>query len=317
MPDKISNLESTLLCPSQTSTPVQYSHQRSTDWNVPPDLLNNALLYCQPACSPIPSAHEEGLFSATRMMNSDGIEHLIEHTPTEPLENLLRNAHNLTQIPLPPQNFLQQAPPSRNLLPHQNGPPQSNAPPNNVSSLLNELPEKRPYDSQCSEDNLGDSPSKCAKVTYFDNNVYESTLTKHVKASKEDVGVVQKAKLELFRCIITTLFYFAVPPMLESSIRNVSVHSVVQIVMDHEENLLSDAFNLCVEHTIGSTEQTVHKVPGNFVEALKVYFTQIRPFFDPNDTKLAIVRYEKDDKRPINTELVFVNSIGKTDLNMR
>ena len=36
MPDKNSTLELTLLCPSQTSTPVQYSHQRSTDWNLPP-----------------------------------------------------------------------------------------------------------------------------------------------------------------------------------------------------------------------------------------------------------------------------------------
>ena len=41
-------------------------------------------------------------------MNSDGIEHLIEHTPTEALEHLLQNAHNLTHIPLPPENPLQQ-----------------------------------------------------------------------------------------------------------------------------------------------------------------------------------------------------------------
>ena len=138
--------------------------------------------------------------------------------------------------------------------------------------------------------------------------MYESTLTKHVKASKEDVGLVQKAKF--FRCIITTLFHFAVPPMLESSIRNVPVHSVVQIVMDHEENSLSDSLNICVEHIIGSTERTVHKVHGNLVEAFKVYSTQTRPYFVTNDTKLAIVRYEKDDKRPINTELFLVNSIG-------
>ena len=52
----------------------------------------------------------KGFFSATRMMNSDGIEHLIEHTPIEALENLLQNAHNLTQIPLPPENLLQQDP---------------------------------------------------------------------------------------------------------------------------------------------------------------------------------------------------------------
>ena len=102
MLDKISNFESTLLCPSQTSTPVQYSHRRSTDANVRPDFLNNASMFCPPACSPIPSAPEEGFFSATRMSNSDGIEHLIEHTPTEALGNLLQNAHNLTQIRLPP-----------------------------------------------------------------------------------------------------------------------------------------------------------------------------------------------------------------------
>ena len=131
--------------------------------------------------------------------------------------------------------------------------------------------------------------------------MYERTLAKQVQASTENVGLVQKAKLELFRCIITTLFNYAVPPMLESSIRNVSVHSVVQIVMDHEEDSLSDAFYLCVEHTIGSSERTVHKVSGSLVEALKVYFTQIRPFFVTNHTKLAIVRYEKVDKRPINT----------------
>ena len=106
MPDKISNLESTRLCPSQTSTPVQQSHRQSTDWNVPPDFLSNASMFCPPSYLPIPSAPEEGFFSATRMMNSDGIEHLIEHTPTEALEHLLQNAHNLTQIPLPPENPL-------------------------------------------------------------------------------------------------------------------------------------------------------------------------------------------------------------------
>ena len=46
---------------------------------------------------------------------------MIEHT--EALENLLPNAHNLTQIPLPPENLLQQGPPLRNLLPHQIVPP--------------------------------------------------------------------------------------------------------------------------------------------------------------------------------------------------
>ena len=102
-----------------------------------------------------------------------------------------------------------------------------------------------------------------------------------MQALAENVGLVQKAKLELFRCVITTLFYCAVPHMLESSIRNVSVHSVVQIVMDHKENSLSYAFNLCVEHTIGLAERTVHKVSGNPVEALKVYFTHIRPFLFP------------------------------------
>ena len=152
MPDKISNLESTRLCPSQTSTPVQQSHRLSTDWNVPPDFLSNASMFCPPAYSPIPSAPEEGFFSATRMMNSDGIEHLIEHTPTEALEHLLQNAHNLTHIPLPPENPLQQDPPSQNSLPHQNLPPQSNVPGTNVSPQLNEPPEKRPFDSQCSED---------------------------------------------------------------------------------------------------------------------------------------------------------------------
>ena len=317
MPDKISNLESTRLCPSQTSTPVQQSHRRSTDWNVPPDFLSNASMFCPPSYSPIPSAPEEGFFSATRMMNSDGIEHLIEHTPTEALEQLLQNAHNLTQIPLPPENPLQQDPPSQNSLPHQNLPPQSTVPVTNVPPQPNEPPGKRPFDSQCSEDNSSNSQSKCAKITHFDNNMYERTLAKHVQASKENVGLVQKAKLELFRCIITTLFMYAVPPMLESSIRNVSVHSVVQIVMDHEEDSLSDAFNLCVEHTIGSSERTIHKVSGSLVEALKVYFTQIRPFFVTNHTKLAIVRYEKADKRPINTELFFVNSIGKTDFRVK
>ena len=245
------------------------------------------------------------------MMYSDGIEHLIEHTPTEALEHLLQNAHNLTQIPLLPENPLQQDPPSQNSLPHQNLTPQSNVPGTNVP------PGKRPFDSQCSEDNLSNSQSKCAKVTYFDNNMYERTLAKHVQASKENVGLVQKAKLELFRCMITTLFMYAVPPMLESSIRNISVHSVLQIVMDHEEDSLSDAFNLCVVHTIGSSERTIHKVSGSLVEALKVYFTQIRPCFVTNHTKLAIVRYEKADKRPINTELFFVNSIGKTDFRVK
>ena len=72
-----------------------------------------------------------------------------------------------------------------------------------------------------------------------------------------------------------------------------------------------------MEHTIGSTERTVHKVSGSLVEALKVYFTQIRPIFVTNHTKLAIVRYEKADKRPINTELFFVNSIGKTDFRVK
>ena len=236
MPDEISNLESTLLCPSKTSTQVQHSQRRSTDWNVTPDFLSNASMFCPPSYLPIPTAPEEGFFSATRMMNSDGIEHLIEHTPTEALENILQNAHNLTYIPLPPENPLQQDPPSQNLLPRQNLPPHSNEPGTNVSPQLNEPPGKRPFDSQCSEDSLSNSQSKCAKITYFDNNVYERTLIKHVQASKENLGLVQKAKLELFRCIITTLFIYAVPPMLESSIRNVSVHSVVQIVMDHEED---------------------------------------------------------------------------------
>ena len=150
-----------------------------------------------------------------------------------------------------------------------------------VSPQLNEPPGKRPIDFQCSEDNLSNSQSKCAKVTYFDNNVYERTLTKHVQASNENVGLVQKAKLELFRCIITTLFNYAVPHLLEIPIRNVSVHSVVQIVMDHEEDSLSDAFNPCVEHAIGSSERTVHRVSGSLVEALEVYFTPIRPFLLP------------------------------------
>ena len=56
MADKISNLESTRLCPSQTSTTVQQPHRRSTDWNVPPDILSNASMFCPPAYSPIPSA---------------------------------------------------------------------------------------------------------------------------------------------------------------------------------------------------------------------------------------------------------------------
>ena len=207
---------------------MQQSHRRSTDWNVPPDFLSNASMFCPPSYSPIPSAPEEGFFSATRMMNSDGIEHLSEHTPTDALEHLLQNAYNLTQIPLPPENPLRQDTPSQNSLPHQNLPPQSNVPGTNVPPQLNEPPGKRPFDSQCSGNNLSNSQSKCAIVTYFDNNMYERTLAKHVQASKENVGLVQIAKLELFRCIITTLFVYAVPPMLESSTRNVSVHSVVQ-----------------------------------------------------------------------------------------
>ena len=77
---------------------------------MPTDFLSIASMFCLPAYSPIPSAPEEGFFSATRMMNFDGIEHLIEHTPTEALENLLQNAHNLTHIPLAPENPLQQDP---------------------------------------------------------------------------------------------------------------------------------------------------------------------------------------------------------------
>ena len=85
-------------------------------------------------------------------------------------------------------------PPSQNSLPHQNLPPQSKVPGTNVSPQLNEPPGKRQFDSQCSEDSLTNSQSKCAKVTYFDNNVYKRTLTKNVQASKENVGLVQKAK---------------------------------------------------------------------------------------------------------------------------
>ena len=236
-------------------------------------------MYCPPACSPIPSAPEEGFFSATRMMNSDGIEHLIEHTPTEALENLLQNAHNLTQIPLLPETLVQQGPRHGIYCLTRRCHPRA------MSTVPMCHPSSMSYPGSVhltpSEDDLSNSQSKCANVTYFDNKVYESTLTKHVKASKENVWLVQNAKLELFRCILTTLHNCAVPPMLESSMPNVSVHSVVQVAMDHEENSLSDTFNLCVEHTIGSAEQTVHKVSGSLVEALKVYFTQIRPFLLP------------------------------------
>ena len=71
-----------------------------------------------------------------------------------------------------------------------------------------------------------------------------------------------------------------------------------------------------MEYKIGSSERTVHKVSRSLVEALKVFFTRIRPFFVTNHIKLAIVRYEKANKRPFITELFVVNSIGKTDFRV-
>ena len=112
------------------------------------------------------------------MSNTDAIEHLVEHTSIDALKNLLQNAQNLTAAWEP----LASGTPSRNLLPHQNVPPQSNATRTKVSFQLNAPPETRPFGSQCSEDNLSNSQSNCAKVTYFDNNVYENILTKHTKS---------------------------------------------------------------------------------------------------------------------------------------
>ena len=291
-----SNLESTPLCPSKAQYTQLATHS---------DVSLEQVFHHSLSPSPIP------------MLNNDGIEHLIqaENTPTEALENLLQNAHNLT-FNAPPQNPVQRDLLSPNF--EVVNPPELLT---QISSgLTNMPPEKRPRELECNEATsscTSCSQSKCAKGIRVENETYENILRKHVRASKEGVGLVHKARLELFRCIITFLFNCAVPPMLENSIRNVSVHSVVQIAMDMDENPLCNAFTLVVEHTSGSPERTFHRVPGVLVEALRSYFTAVRPFFVTKETKLALARYEKDDKRAINTEFFFVNSIGKTDFRVK
>ena len=59
--------------------------------------------------------------------------------------------------------------------------------------------------------------------------------------------LTQKIRTQLFRGIVTYLFKFADVPLLERYITNVTVHAVVQVIVERQESPEREEFTLLVE----------------------------------------------------------------------
>ena len=149
-------------------------------------------------------------------------------------------------------------------------------------------------------------------------NEIERYVRECVAQVQEHQLLVHYQRIALFRAIIAYLFDRL--NCLETQIHCFTVHAMAQLLVDAE--LAAAKGETTVDLELESMAESIkrdhtYKIPFWLVEGLKAYFLAVRPHFLPKkamDAEDFTRRFE--DKLPVLTNLLFVNSNGKSNFRI-
>ena len=121
---------------------------------------------------------------------------------------------------------------------------------------------------------------------------------------------------ELFRSVITGLFEFARPPMLEKTIHCITIHVMAQAIVDVMSSN-TGTVHMLVEPCEHTTMRGDYEVPCWLVNGIKLYYLYVRSHFLPHEGTGKFTRQFPGRGDSVVTEVVFVNSGGKKDFRVR
>ena len=130
--------------------------------------------------------------------------------------------------------------------------------------------------------------------------------------------LVHYQRIGLFRAIIAYLFDRL--NCLEMQVNCFTVHAMAQLLVDAE--LAAAKGETTVDLQLESVAQSIdreptYKIPLWLVEGLKAYYLAVRSHFLPKKAKDAEAFTRRfTDQLPVQTNLLFVNSNGKSDFRV-
>ena len=148
------------------------------------------------------------------------------------------------------------------------------------------------------------------------------TISEYVVQSSTMETLSHHQRREVFRAVITGLFEFTSPTMLEKTIHCITIHVMAQAIVDMTATSNTDddderIIHMSIEPCEGSTYRCEFRVPCWLVSGMKLYYLDVRSHFLPDDGTGMFTRRFEDRAACVVTEVVFVNSGGKKDFRVR
>ncbi len=134
---------------------------------------------------------------------------------------------------------------------------------------------------------------------------------------KREKTLLHYQRLQLFRGLIAYLYLHATPTLLEKYILNITIHEVVQAIMDLDDKELA-SITLNIEPCHESSARFCCTVPRWVVEGFKVYYLESRPNFISSEGLSKVKRTPAlEDGTEVTTEPFFVNSMGNVEFRVK
>ena len=144
------------------------------------------------------------------------------------------------------------------------------------------------------------------------------TISESTEHAKNLQTLSHHQRRELFRAVITGLFEFVRPPMLEKTIHCLTIHVMAQAIVDMmSTSNTTGTVHMLIEPCEQSKIRGSYEVPIWLVSGMKLYYLDVRSHFLPDEGTGKFTRRFADRGDHVLTEVLFVNSAGKKDFRAR